>query len=123
MSQDQEETMPVDYELEIAFQQAKELLAQYPAATDGSEDRLERHAAFTLARLAGKLQERAPFAKGTFVTEQVVDTVARFHAEQFKVALEEIAKAEDSLLFTSGKSAVRRLRDIALGALKAVEVK
>lgn len=57
MSEDQEETMPVDYELEMAFQQAKELLSQYPAATDGSEDRLERHAAFTLARLAGKLQD------------------------------------------------------------------
>lgn len=63
MSKDQEEQIPMDYALENAYQQAKELRAQYPASKDGSEDRLERHAAFTIARLAGKLRLEAGFRK------------------------------------------------------------
>lgn len=43
------------------------------------------------------LDERAPFAKGTFVTEQVIDTVARWKAEVLREALEKALTWEGRL--------------------------
>jgi len=38
--------------------------------------------------LLNDLTSRTPFAKGTFVTEQVIDTVARWKADVLREALE-----------------------------------
>lgn len=55
MSEDQDERMPADYELELARGMAKDLLEQYPPANDGSEDRMEVHAASTINRLVEEI--------------------------------------------------------------------
>ena len=50
-NEDQDERMPLSYELELASGVAKELLDQYPHSDDGSEDRLETWAAVTIKNL------------------------------------------------------------------------
>ena len=140
MNEDQDERVPVDYELELARGMAKDLLEQYPPSNDGSEDRMEVHAASTINWLvskveelaskleermskleerASRLEEKAPFAKGTFVTEQVVATIAHFHTEQFRGALEKIGHMFDHEEWY-GENALS-MRDIALDVLKAVD--
>lgn len=61
MNKDQDERMPAEYELELARGMANELLAAYPPANDGSEDRMEVHAARTINRLVGKARNEAKF--------------------------------------------------------------
>lgn len=54
-SEEQDERMPLSYELELASEVAEELLDQYPHADDGSEDRLETWAAVTIKNLVFRL--------------------------------------------------------------------
>lgn len=58
-NEEQDERIPLSYELELASEVAGQLLDQYPHADDGSEDRLETWAAVIIKNLVFRLVEKS----------------------------------------------------------------